>query len=111
MRCRHCQEPAGWWRRLCGDCRQLAEVFTAHRGGDMGTMMELFLATGAPRSKVERFLESDIAGAGAVRDLIAADMTNQLLEAFGQRRRQTPDEVRRLRERGAWQALDRPPRE
>ena len=47
----------------------------------------------------------------AVRDQIAADMTNQLLAAFGQRRRQTPEEVRRIRERGAWVALDRPPRE
>ena len=111
MRCRHCDEPAGWWSRCCGDCRRLTEVLAANRGADMGTMMELFIATGAARHKVERFLETDVGGGGAVRDQIAADMTNQLLEAFGQRRRQTPDEVRRLRERGAWQALDRPPRE
>jgi len=77
----------------------------------MATMMELFLETGAPRVKVERFLESDVDGSGAVRDMIAADMTNQLLEAFGQRQRQTPKEVRRIRARGAWEALDRPPRE
>ncbi len=77
----------------------------------MGTMMELFIGTGAPRRKVERFLESDVGGAGAVRDQIAADMTNQLLAAFGQRGRKTPEEVRRIRERGAWEALDRPPRE
>ena len=77
----------------------------------MATMMGLFLATGAPRRKVERFLESDVGGAGAVRDVIAEDMTNQLLEAFGQRRRQTPAEVRRIRERGAWETLDRPPQE
>ena len=73
--------------------------------------MGLFLETGAPRRKVERFLESDVGGAGAVRDQIAADMTNQLLEAFGQRHRQTPEEVRRIRARGGWQALDRPPHE
>ena len=82
-----------------------------NRGADMGTMMELFIGTGAPRRMVERFLESDVGGAGAVRDQIAADMTNQLLAAFGQRRRQTPEEVRRIRKRGAWEALDRPPRE
>ena len=111
MRCRHCHEPAGWWRRCCGDCRKLTEVLTANRGADMLTMMELFIGSGAPRHKVERFLEADVGGAGAVRDQIAADMTNQLLSAFGQRDRKTPEEVRRIRARGAWVSLDRRPRE
>jgi hypothetical protein len=86
-------------------------VFAANRGADMGTMMELFIATGVARSKVERFMEVDIGGAGAVLDQIAADMANQLLAALGQRGRQTPEAVRRLRDRGAWVTLDRPPRE
>jgi len=74
-------------------------------------MMQLFLATGVAPEKVERFLESDPDGGGAIRDRIAADMTNHLLAAFGQRRRQTPAEVKRIRERGGWMDLDRPPRE
>jgi hypothetical protein len=111
MLCRYCQEPAGWWRRCCGDCRHLTEAFTANRGADMATIMDQFIATGAPRHKVERFLDADVGSAGPVRDQIAADMTNQLLEALGQRRRQTPEEVRRIRARGAWAALDRPPGE
>jgi len=73
--------------------------------------MEVFIGSGASRHKIERFLESDIGGHGAVRDQIAADMTNELLAAFGQRDRKTPEEVRRIRERGAWESLDRPPRE
>ena len=77
----------------------------------MATMMERFVATGATREKVERFLASDPDGGGSVRDRIAADMTNQLLEAFRQRARQTPAEVKRIRERGAWIGLDRPPRD
>ena len=111
MRCRHCHEPAGWWRRCCGDCHALADVLVRHRGADMRTMMDLFIGTGVPVRKVERFLDSDVGGAGAVRDQIAADMTNDLLAALGQRHRQTPEAVRRIRERGAWTLLDRPPRE
>lgn len=77
----------------------------------MGAMMELFIATGAPRHAIERFLNADVDGAGAVRDQIAADMTNQLLHAFGQSERQTARDVERIRRRGAWVHLGQRPRE
>jgi hypothetical protein len=86
-------------------------VFTANRGADIGTLMDLFIATGVPRDKVEKFLDVERAGGGTVRDQIAADMTNQLLQAFGQRSRQTAGGVRRIRERGNWVGLDRRPRD
>ena len=111
MRCRICAQSARWWRRRCDDCGRLAAVFVAHRGADMGTMMELFIATGAPREKVETFLETDLDGSGTVRDQIAADMTNDLLRALGQTGRQTPREVERVRQRGRWTMLDRRPPE
>jgi hypothetical protein len=111
MRCRYCAEPAGWWRRRCHQCRRLAEVFATNRGADLGTMMERFIATGTPRRKVERFLNADPDGGGSVRDQIAADMTNQLMHALGQRGGQTAHDVKRIRERGGWVALDQRPRE
>jgi hypothetical protein len=111
MRCRICAQDARWWRRRCDDCARLVTIFAAHRGADMGTMMELFIASGAPRGKVERFLLADLAGAGSVRDQIAADMTNDLLHALGQGGRQTPREVERIRRRGSWTTLDRRPPE
>jgi hypothetical protein len=89
----------------------LATVFAAHRGADMATMMELFVASGAPRDKVETFLAADLGGEGAVCDQIAADMTNDLLRALGRDGRQTPREVARLRQRGGWVTLDRRPPE
>jgi len=111
MRCGYCQEPAGWWRRWCPDCRRLDALVTLHRGADMGTFMDLFIASGVPRDKVEKFLNTDARGHGTIRDQIAADMTNQLLEALGQRSRQTAGDVKRLRERSGWVGLDRRPRE
>lgn len=84
-------------------------MFAAHDGADLGTILELFIATGAPREKVERFLDADPDGTGSVRDQIAADMSNQLLEALGQHGRQTALGVKRLRERGEWTQLGRRP--
>jgi len=75
----------------------------------MATMMEMFIASGAPQTKVEKFLLADLDGGGAVRDQIAADMTNELLRAFGQSGRQTPRDVERIRQRGGWVTLDRRP--
>ncbi len=74
-------------------------------------MMDLFIASGAPRGKIEKFLAADLEGAGAVRDQIAANMTNELLQALGQSGRQTPRDVERIRQRGGWTALGRRPRE
>lgn len=73
--------------------------------------MDLFIAAGARREQVDRFLDADPDGTGTIRDHIAADMTNQLLQAFGRHQRQTASDVRRIRERGGWIGLDRRPRE
>lgn len=72
-------------------------------------MLDLFITAGAAQSKVEKFLDADLKGAGTIRDQIAADMANQLLEALGQRGRQSAAEVKRIRVRGGWTSLDRRP--
>jgi len=74
-------------------------------------MFDSLMATGVPRPAIERFLDADPNGQGSVRDQIVADMTNQLLETLGQRSRQSVADVQRIRKRGGWTALDRPPRE
>jgi hypothetical protein len=69
-------------------------------------------ATGVGASHIERFLESEPdPGNGTVRDLIAADVSNQLLSALGQAGHQSGSAVKRLRERGAWKTFDRRPEE
>lgn len=73
--------------------------------------MDLFIASGASRERIEGFLNADPHGTGPIRDQIAADMTNQLMEALGHRSRQNARDVKRIRERGGWMVLDRRPRE
>ncbi len=111
MRCRYCREPAGWWHRQCRTCRQLLRVYLAQRGSDMASLLSHLEATGAPSAHIERFLAADPHGHGSLRDQIAADMTNQVLSALGQRGRQTAADVKRIRERGGWVGLDRRPHE
>ncbi|MBI1813954.1 MAG: hypothetical protein HYR72_03150 [Deltaproteobacteria bacterium] len=109
VRCRICHEPAGWLRRRCETCAQLAGVVAASRGLGLSETLDAMIATGASPSRIEAFLAHEPAGAGTIRDQIVADMTNQLAQALGQTRIQTAAEVKRLRERGAWQVLDKRP--
>lgn len=78
----------------------------------MRRLLEALHDTGIEASRIQRFLEAEpAAGGGTVRDLIAADMTNQLLDALGQPQSQKGGAVQRLRQRGDWRRLDRPPSE
>jgi hypothetical protein len=77
----------------------------------MRALLAAFEATGISRVDVERFLDAEPSrGGGSVRDQIAADMSNQLLDALGQTPERSRAEVKRLRERGQWRSYDqRPP--
>ena len=77
----------------------------------MSAIMEVFVRTGVGREKIEAFLNADPHGRGSVRDQIAADMTNELMQALGRRQRQSVDDVKRIRERGNWVGLHHRPRE
>lgn len=78
----------------------------------MRRLLQALDHTGVDAGKIQRFLEAEPApGGGTVRDLIAADMTNQLLDALGQPPSQEGGAVQRLRQRGDWRRLDRPPPE
>lgn len=112
MRCRLCGERAGWWQRWCRDCSRLWETWQASRQEGLRRVLAALAATGVEPVRIERFLDSEPEpGNGTVRDLIAADMSNQLLGALGQPGDQSGAQVKRLRARGAWRAYDRRPDE
>jgi hypothetical protein len=110
MRCRLCGDPAGWWRRRCAGCRLLWQAWLEHGQHGMRRLLDAFLATGASPAKIERFLDAEPnPGGGTIRDLMAAEMSNQLLAALGQPATQSGRDTKRLRKRGAWRAYDRRP--
>jgi hypothetical protein len=109
MRCRLCRAPAGFLRRRCRTCRALWRLYRDNRGAPLQVLLALFADAGASEAQVRSFLQADPDGAGVIEDRIAADMANQLFAALGSTGRQTPEQVRRLRARGAWKSYgDRP---
>lgn len=76
----------------------------------MRCLLDALGATGASAEKVERFLNAEPRhGGGTIRDQMAAEMSNQLLAALGQRPTQSGADAKRLRERGTWRAYDQRP--
>ena len=85
-------------------------MYQENRGAPLHAMLPLLVAAGGSEDRLRAFLASDPDGSGAIEDRIAADMANQLFSGFGGTAgRQTPEEVRRLRQRGAWKTFGEPP--
>lgn len=111
MKCRYCQERAGWFTKICAGCRRLLDIYEAHKG-QIGPVqfLDLFIETGLSREKIEAFLNADPHGDGSIKDRIIADMSTQLLGAMGINAQQRADDVKRLREKGEWQHLSERPK-
>ena len=76
----------------------------------MRGLLDALHATGASPEQIERFLNAEPrGGGGTIRDLMAAEMSNQLLGALGQPPTQSGASAKRLRERGAWRSYDQRP--
>lgn len=111
MRCRLCGERAGF-RLRCVDCRVLWAAWQENRGQGMRRLLDAFVATGVEPPRIERFLAAEPArGHGTIRDHIAAEMANQLLDALGQGASQDPRKTKKLREIGTWRNYDQRPEE
>jgi hypothetical protein len=81
-----------------------------HRQDGMRRLLEALDATGAAPEKIGRFLAAEPRrGAGTIRDLMAAEMSNQLLASLGQRPTQSGADAQRLREHGVWRSYDQRP--
>lgn len=113
MPCRYCAGPAGWWRRDCPQCRQLAAALASCGSHHLPLVMRALQETGIEQEHIERFLTADPRGDGSIADRLAAAMTNELLAALGRPTSQgmAVGQVRRLRQRGAWTRLGERPEE
>jgi hypothetical protein len=97
-------------RRLCADCARLFAIYEEHREEvGLSQLLDVFIATGIARSKIEAVLTSDVNGRGALRDRITADMTNRVLADMGIAPRHTAADVKRLRESGGGVATSSRP--
>ena len=98
-RCIYCQESAGFWSKICKDCRTLLKKVNELRGRvGYGEFLSGLEKTGVTPDKILVFLKADPAGKGSIQDQVTAEMTNELLSVMGISERQTPQDVKRIRQ-------------
>ncbi|MCZ6624369.1 MAG: hypothetical protein O7B35_09100 [Deltaproteobacteria bacterium] len=98
-RCGYCKGPAGLWSKICKDCKNLLVRAGELRGRvGYGEFLAGLEQTGVSPEKIMVFLKADPDGKGSLQDQVAAEMANELITVMGLGERQTPEDVKRIRE-------------
>jgi hypothetical protein len=99
MRCIYCRTRAGLIRRTCPTCARVIEIVDKS-GGSVGflTLVDIFKAAGLTQQQVDRVLDAHIGRVPTIRDRLTSQMTNALMRGLGMPGRQSPDDVKRVRE-------------
>ena len=97
--CIYCGDRAGLLARICADCKKLLACVEELRGKvGYGEFLDGLERTGVAKEKIVTFLKADPEGKGSVQDQVTAEMTSELMKVMGIAGKQTPDEVKRIRE-------------
>ena len=98
-RCDYCGERGGFWSRICKDCKKLlARVHELRGRVGYGEFLDELERTGVSKEKIMVFLKADPDGKGSIQDQVTAEMASELMKVMGLKGRQTPEEVKRIRE-------------
>lgn len=97
-RCVYCGDRAGFWSRICRDCRLLLTRVQELRGkAGYGEFLDGLAQTGVAKDKIMAFLRADPDGQGSIQDQVTAQMTSELMKVMGLKGSQTAQEVKRIR--------------
>jgi hypothetical protein len=78
-------------------------------------LVDIFAAEGLTREQVDLVLDAQVGGEPTFRDRLTSELTNVLMRGLGMPGRQSPEDVRRVRDsmrsggEGTWRAGGRPP--
>ena len=116
MRCVYCRRWAGLIGRCCSVCRKVVTI-VERAGGTVGMvgLVDIFASEGLTRDQVDRVLDAQVGGQPTLRDHLTSDLTNALMRGLGMPGRQSPEDVRRVRNsirsggEGTWQRGEKPP--
>jgi hypothetical protein len=98
-KCVYCGARSGFFGRVCGDCKKLLARVQELRGKvSYGQFLDGLEQTGVDKEKILLFLQADPDGKGSVQDQVTAEMTTELMNVMGMSGRQTPQEVKRIRD-------------
>ena len=83
---------------MCRDCKALMSAVQEMRGHvGYGEFLDGLEKTGVAKEKIMTFLKADPDGKGSVQDQVTAEMTTELMKVMGISGKQTPEEVKRIR--------------
>jgi hypothetical protein len=109
-KCPFCGDKKWFWKNICSECQTLFNVVSQHFGTmGLGQLMDELIKTGIPKPKIQRFLETNVAGKGSIMDQILAGLTNNLASGIGVKDAEmTAQDVRRIRENPTFGSSTKP---
>jgi hypothetical protein len=86
-------------RRTCPTCAKVIQI-VEKSAGHVGfqTLVDIFKAEGLTQQQVDTVLDAHVGRAPTIRDRLTSQMTNALMRGLGMPGRQSPDDVKRVRE-------------
>jgi hypothetical protein len=97
--CVYCGQRARIFSRVCADCKKLLARVGELRGKvGYGEFLDGLEQTGVDKEKIFTFLKADPDGTGSIQDQVTAEMTSELMKVMGISGRQTPQDVKRIRD-------------
>jgi len=86
-------------RRTCPTCAKVIQIVD-RSAGQVGfqTLVDIFKAEGLTQGQVDAVLDAHVGCAATIRDRLTSEMTNALMRGLGMPGRQSPEDVRRVRE-------------
>ena len=86
-------------RRTCPTCAKVIKI-VEKSAGHVGfqTLVDIFKAEGLTQQQVDTVLDAHVGRAPTIRDRLTSQMTNALMRGLGMPGRQSPDDVKRVRE-------------
>ncbi len=102
---------------MCLQCSKVVAIID-RAGGDVGLagLVDIFAAERLNRAQVDRVLDAQVGDGPTIRDRLTSNMANVLMRNLGMPGRQSPEDVRRVREAmrsgagaGTWTTSDKPP--
>ena len=86
-------------RRTCSTCARVIEIVDKSSGAvGFQTLVDIFKAEGLTQAQVDIVLDAHVGRGPTIRDRLTSQMTNALMRGLGMPGRQSPDDVRRVRE-------------
>jgi hypothetical protein len=86
-------------RRTCPTCAKVIQI-VEKSAGHVGfqTLVDIFKAEGLTQQQVDTVLDAHVGRTPTFRDRLTSQMTNALMRGLGMPGRQSPDDVKRVRE-------------